>query len=157
MLVTSGGSAPDEKCLAHPRPGAGPNPTLEDDTWEGYFALVTSALKDAAARAPAVNRALPSPSTPSPSSTAAASCLPDLNETTDAASGEGGDDAGGVGRWSVYAVSDLHTDMKANMAWVRGLPRYPPRTALIVAGSTAPQVDRPMLLSTAHRPKSIQK
>lgn len=144
MLVTYGATTPDKNRLAHPQPGAGPNPTLKDGTWEGYCALVTSALNDAAARAPAVNRALPSPSSPSSSSTAA-SRLPDLNVTTDAASGEGGDDEGGVGRWTVYAVSDLHTDMKANMAWVRGLPRYPPRTALIVAGSTAPQVDRPKI------------
>jgi hypothetical protein len=56
----------------------------------------------------------------------------DAAEQAQAAVNAASDDGGG--RWTVYAVSDLHTDMKANMTWVRGLPHYPPRTAIIVVG-----------------------
>ena len=43
-------------------------------------------------------------------------------------------------KWRVYAISDLHADMKQNMRWVESLPKYPPRSALIVAGDVATAV-----------------
>lgn len=63
--------------------------------------------------------------------------------TTATAATETGDTCGqsGDGRWTVYAISDLHTDMPANMRWVKNMPCYPPRTALIVAGDIATAVN----------------
>ena len=38
-------------------------------------------------------------------------------------------------------MSDIHADVPANMAWVRALPAYPPRSALVVAGDVATRVE----------------
>ena len=110
--------------LTHLQPAPPPQPaTRLDETWLGYFHLLKDALEDAAARAPDVNRALPSDD--------------DTDENIRAYSSRSSTGTTTGGRWTIYSVSDLHTDMKANMAWVRDLPKYPPRTALIVAGDVA--------------------
>lgn len=99
-------------------------PTTRDD----YLAMVAGAIVDASKRLPRPRRATgarePSPSLTSPA--------PSVEPRS----------------WRVYAVSDLHADMPANMRWLEALPSFPPRSALIVAGdvATANAVTRQALL-----------
>lgn len=98
-----------------------------------YVALLAGAIEDAA-------RALPPPATArgvddrqgSPSGSA-----PTLGLANPAPRASPSDGA----RWRVFAVSDIHADVPANMAWVRALPAYPPRSALVVAGDVATRVE----------------
>jgi hypothetical protein len=99
-------------------------PTTRDD----YLAMVAGAIVDASKRLPRPRRA-----------TGARDSSPSL--TSPAPSVE-------PRSWRVYAVSDLHADMPANMRWLEALPSFPPRSALIVAGdvATAIAVTRQALL-----------
>jgi hypothetical protein len=93
-------------------------------TREEYVALIADAIADAAARAPPARRAVP------PGDGEHADRDPPSLEKLAAPSAR-------AGRWTVYAVSDLHADVRANADWARALPVHPPFSALIVAGDVA--------------------
>ena len=84
-------TAPDDFAASPPPPARRATLTMtlppDQQTRDGYLDLIRDALDTAAARAPPVSRALPPPTSS------------DL-KTEDR-------------RWMLYAVSDLHTDMKA--------------------------------------------
>ena len=115
-------------------PGPRANPTALASR-SAYVALLAGAIEDAA-------RALPPPATargdddlsPGSSSGSAATNLGLANPAPRASPRDGA-------RWRVFAVSDIHADVPANMAWVRALPAYPPRSALVVAGDVATRVE----------------
>ena len=116
-------------------PGPRANPTALASR-SAYVALLAGAIEDAA-------RALPPPATArggddlSPGSSSSGSAATNLGLANPAPRASPRDGA----RWRVFAVSDIHADVPANMAWVRALPAYPPRSALVVAGDVATRVE----------------
>jgi hypothetical protein len=101
-------------------------PRYAPRTKDEYLAFITDAILDAAKASPPPNRATPPTSTSGPGqATNLASHVPSTQTHS----------------WRVYAISDLHADMKANLTWVNQLPKYPPNSALIVAGDVATSVD----------------
>ena len=111
-----------------PAPGK-PDSAMRDargppTTREEYVALIADAIADAAARAPPARRAVPPVD-----GERADRDRPSLERLAPPSAR--------AGRWTVYAVSDLHADVRANADWARALPVHPPFSALIVAGDVA--------------------